>query len=193
MEAVALETISQKRARETALVKQYGWLVESLARKHATQKNRLSLEDDLKQEGYIALLEAARVFRPKDDRPLGAYAYQRITWAMSDFLKRERAEESSYSMDAPLTLDTADSLSLYDLLGFEPNQEEQLLEGERLLELDAAIDSLSEREQSLVRMRYFEGLELKEISELTRLPLSTLNQYLSRAKENLRKRLSGIR
>lgn len=67
-------------------------------------------------------------------------------------------------------------------------------EEERLLELDDALERLSEEEPevaALVKLRYFAGLTLEEAAEVQGISLRTANRHWSYAKAWLYKRLSN--
>ncbi len=54
-----------------------------------------------------------------------------------------------------------------------------------------ALNQLSEKEREVLQLRYFEGLKLKEISEITGIPMGTLGNFLNQAKGKLLTHLGG--
>ena len=60
---------------------------------------------------------------------------------------------------------------------------------EEAVRLRAAVETLSEEKRMAVVLRYFEGLPIAEISEITRTEVSTLKVRLFRARKELMKML----
>jgi RNA polymerase sigma factor for flagellar operon FliA len=73
---------------EDALLRQYGGLVDRLARRTVARTGMPSLHDDLWSAGAIGLLEAARRFDATRAVAFETFAEQRIRGAMLDELRR---------------------------------------------------------------------------------------------------------
>ena len=58
-------------------------------------------------------------------------------------------------------------------------------------ELLKALQTLSHRDQQIMRMRYFEGLTPKETARALDLPLTTVNSATYRAKREIAARMGG--
>lgn len=191
MQSTATDVDAKARKRaETELVRQYGWMVASLAQRYS--KLCPNLREDLEQEGLIALVEASRTFAP-GTQSIASRAYPQIRFAMVDLLRREgfdtrlrKAKTGDASMDQEIRQADSVTVTLHDLLGVAPSQEEVLLESEQWLALDESLDKLSERERLCVMLRYFESLELKEIADELHMSIATTKIYLDRAIGKLR-------
>jgi len=57
---------------------------------------------------------------------------------------------------------------------------------EEKLDLFIAVDKLSEIEKTIVILKYFQDLKIKEISEIMKIPESSVKNYLHKALINLR-------
>lgn len=57
---------------------------------------------------------------------------------------------------------------------------------EERLDLYSAVDLLKEKYKTVIIMKYFNDMKIKEISEITNIPENTVKTYLNRAKESLK-------
>ena len=123
--------------------------------------------EDLQQAGFIAVLRAADSFDSskgaKFTTALDYYMRQEFTAAVGQRTQRDRLDplRSAVSLDAPLTDDEGDPLSLADLLP-DPNAEadiEEVDEVDRAERLRAVLeDMISELEpdqRAAIRRRYY--------------------------------------
>jgi RNA polymerase sigma-70 factor, ECF subfamily len=91
------------------------------------------------------------------------------------------------------------TLEIEDLAALAPNVEGEQRAGLQNAELRAvleeAIRQLDERDQELVTMRYFAGLQLKELAEVLEMPMGTVGVKLSRSLVKMRRTMeeSGFR
>jgi RNA polymerase sigma factor (sigma-70 family) len=187
MQTVAANVADEDEAQ---LVKQFGWVVESLAARFSRRDP--SLFDDLHQIGLMTLIEMSRKWR-KGTQSVASHAYPRIRGAMLDSLRKEDKEARHFSLDHEIQSGPTPSeiVTLLDLLGAAPDQEQILLEAEEYTSIDEAINSLPERERCIVTMRFYEGAPLREIAAALRMPLQTVADYLARALKHLREKLSS--
>jgi RNA polymerase sigma-70 factor (ECF subfamily) len=75
----------------------------------------------------------------------------------------------------------------------ERSVEQQLLARERLRQVWAAVEGLSERQRTVLLLRYVEEQELSEIVAATGLNVGTVKAHLSRAVARVRSELGGRR
>lgn len=73
----------------------------------------------------------------------------------------------------------------------DPSPEKALLAAERGLHLRAAVDTLPDRQRSVVVLSQFEGHSTREVSQLLGLKEATVRVHLFRAIRSLRKQLAG--
>ena len=72
-----------------------------------------------------------------------------------------------------------------------PGPEEAAFAGEMQSAVRRAVDSLGEEHRLVVTMHHFEGLDVESIAKILNVPRGTVMSRLSRAREALRRKLSG--
>jgi RNA polymerase sigma-70 factor (ECF subfamily) len=84
----------------------------------------------------------------------------------------------------------ATAVDINDAAGFLPSNdsspERQVLVKEKAKQVQAALESLSEKQRSVFLMRFIEDMELQEIAAATRMPLNTVKTHLHRALKSVR-------
>ena len=88
-------------------------------------------------------------------------------------------------------LDVTEMASL--LPSHESSPESRLLVRERTEQVKAALDELSVNQRRVCLMRFFEGMDLEEISEATGMPVNTVKTHLHRGISTIRAKLGGAR
>ena len=149
--------------------------------------------EDLISIGTIGLMKAINTFNPAKNIKLATYASRCIENEILMYLRRNNKTKMEVSIDEPLNVDwDGNELLLSDILGTDEDVIYKNLEDEveRKL-LIRAIAKLSEREQTIIRLRFgignAEGKELtqKEVAEL----LGISQSYISRLEKKIMRRL----
>ena len=145
--------------------------------------------EDLISIGTIGLIKAVNSFDPEKNIKLATYASRCIENEILMVLRRTSRLKLEVSFDEPLNTDwDGNELLLSDILGTEPDLVSRELDSavEKQM-LAAAVDTLSERERDIVRMRYGLGgggeHTQKEVADM----LGISQSYISR----LEKRIIG--
>ena len=145
--------------------------------------------EDLISIGTIGLIKAVNSFDPEKNIKLATYASRCIENEILMVLRRTSRLKLEVSFDEPLNTDwDGNELLLSDILGTEPDLVSRELDSavEKQM-LAAAVDTLSERERDIVRMRYGLGgggeHTQKEVADMKGISQS----YISR----LEKRIIG--
>lgn len=124
--------------------------------------------------GTIGLIKSINTFNPEKNIKLATYASRCIENEILMYLRRNSKHKMEVSIDEPLNVDwDGNELLLSDILGTDEDVIYKDLENEveRKL-LIKAIAKLSEREQTIIRLRFglgsVDGKELtqKEVAEL---------------------------
>lgn len=171
------------------LLEQYGWIVRNLARSVARYDE--SIREDLEQIGYIALLEAARTWDPAV-AILSTYAYQAVRGAMRKQAAREMREREGRVEDRAPSSRPDGFASLIDQIpSLKRNAEEQMLADERDIIIGQLLETLSDRDQAVLTMRFYEGLSEKEIAAVLEVHNSTVSRLITSALERLKKKLKA--
>ncbi len=147
--------------------------------------------EDLVSIGSIGLIKAVNTFNPEKKIKLATYASRCIENEILMYLRRNSKTRTEVSFDEPLNIDwDGNELLLSDVLGTENdtiyrNIEEQV---DRKL-LHKALDKLSERERTIMELRFglADGEEKtqKDVADL----LGISQSYISRLEKRIIKRL----
>ncbi len=163
-------------------------LVVYIARKF--ENTKISIED-LISIGTIGLIKAVNTFDPDKKIKLATYASKCIENEILMYLRKTSKTRNEISFDEPLNIDwDGNELLLSDILGTESDIITKYIEEEvdKVL-LNQAIDKLSEREKSIVELRFglTSGTERtqKEVADL----LGISQSYISRLEKRIIKRL----
>ena len=147
--------------------------------------------EDLISIGTIGLIKAVRTFCPEKNIKLATYSSRCIENEILMYLRKHSQLRNELSIDEPLNVDwDGNELLLSDILGSEPDvvnrNVEQEAERDLLLE---CVSNLSQREQTIMRLRFGIGGEQehtqKEVADL----LGISQSYISRLEKKIIKRL----
>ena len=140
--------------------------------------------EDVAQETFLRVYANLDHYDPTYKFSTWVY---RIATNLSIDQLRKRKQVYSIDKEAP----GADGIDWHDRLADQqPNPEEQTLTGELQLQVQQAINSLSPKYRAIMILRYIEDLSLQEISEVVKLPISTVKTRIHRGRESLKKKLS---
>lgn len=149
--------------------------------------------EDLISIGTIGLIKAINTFRQDKNIKLATYASRCIENEILMYLRRNNKTKMEVSIDEPLNVDwDGNELLLSDILGTEEDVIYRDIESqvERKL-LKHAILKLSERERTIVNLRFGLGTEREE--EMTQKEVACLlgisQSYISRLEKKIMKRL----
>ena len=149
--------------------------------------------EDLISIGTIGLIKAINSFNPDKNIKLATYASRCIENEILMYLRRNNKTRMEVSIDEPLNVDwDGNELLLSDILGSDEDEVSREMEDEvdkKLLE--RAIRQLSNREQTIIRLRYGmaspDGREKtqKEVADI----LGISQSYISRLEKKIINRL----
>ena len=148
--------------------------------------------EDLISIGTIGLIKAINTFNPEKKIKLATYASRCIENEILMYLRRNNKTKMEVSIDEPLNVDwDGNELLLSDILGTD---EDVIYHGiEQEVEknlLGKAISKLSEREQTIVKLRF--GINMPDGKEKTQKEVADLlgisQSYISRLEKRIMKR-----
>ena len=149
--------------------------------------------EDLISIGTIGLIKSINTFNPEKNIKLATYASRCIENEILMYLRRNNKTKLEVSIDEPLNVDwDGNELHLSDILGTDEDVIYRDIESEveRKLLLKA-IDKLSEREKTIINLRF--GLGTRDGQELTQKEVADLlgisQSYISRLEKKIMKRL----
>lgn len=149
--------------------------------------------EDLISIGTIGLIKAINTFNRDKNIKLATYASRCIENEILMYLRRNNKTKMEVSIDEPLNVDwDGNELLLSDILGTDEDVIYKDIENEveRKL-LGKAIDKLSERERTIVELRF--GLNTPDGDEMTQKEVADLlgisQSYISRLEKKIIRRL----
>ena len=148
--------------------------------------------EDLISIGTIGLIKAVNTFSPEKKIKLATYASRCIENEILMYLRKNQNRRKEVSIDEPLNIDwDGNELLLSDILGTDADAVSSDIErdAERAM-LHRAINSLEERERSIMRLRfglYQNGREHTQKEVADRIGIS--QSYISRLEKRIIRRL----
>ena len=177
---------------EASAIGKLGTEEDKAARKLLIEHN-LRLVEDLISIGTIGLIKAINTYDPKKNIKLATYASRCIENEILMYLRRNNKTRMEVSIDEPLNVDwDGNELLLSDILGTEEDTIYRDLEQEAERKvLGKALERLTSREQTIVRLRFGLGVPggeektQKEVADV----LGISQSYISRLEKKIMQRL----
>lgn len=143
--------------------------------------------EDLAQTAFIKAYEALPSSRT--DLPFKPWLFQICINLCKNFLKKKK----NISFSDMESEDSEESLSFEEKIGSDdPDPFEQLVLEEQKTIVTKSMESIPEKFQRILSLRYMEQLQYDEISRLLSLPLGTVKTHINRAKAHLEKKLRTL-
>lgn len=178
----------------TPLIERNLRLVVYIARKF---ENTGIAVEDLVSIGTIGLIKAVNTFDPGKNIKLATYASRCIENEILMYLRRNAKLRAEVSFDEPLNTDwDGNELLLSDVIGVESDIVRRIEEEVDRDLLSLAMDRLSEREQSIVKLRF--GLNngraktQKEVADQMGISQSYISRLEKRILQKLRKEMQRM-
>ena len=149
--------------------------------------------EDLISIGTIGLIKSINTFNPTKNIKLATYASRCIENEILMYLRRSQKTKMEVSIDEPLNVDwDGNELLLSDILGTDEDVIYRNIEEEiEHSMLRTAIASLSERERTIISLRF--GIGRSDSKEMTQKEVADLlgisQSYISRLEKKIMKRL----
>ena len=148
--------------------------------------------EDLISIGTIGLIKAINTFKSDKNIKLATYASRCIENEILMHLRRNSRIKTEVSIDEPLNVDwDGNELLLSDILGTEEDLVYKDIEDEVDLNLlEQAMDILSDRERTIIELRYVIGHDDEEMTQKEVADLLGISQsYISRLEKKIIRRL----
>ena len=148
--------------------------------------------EDLISIGTIGLIKAINTFKSDKNIKLATYASRCIENEILMHLRRNSRIKTEVSIDEPLNVDwDGNELLLSDILGTEEDLVYKDIEDEVDLNLlEQAMDVLSDRERTIIELRYGIGHDDEEMTQKEVADLLGISQsYISRLEKKIIRRL----
>ena len=148
--------------------------------------------EDLISIGTIGLIKAINTFKSDKNIKLATYASRCIENEILMHLRRNSRIKTEVSIDEPLNVDwDGNELLLSDILGTEDDLVSKDIDDEVDLNLlEQAMDILSDRERTIIELRYGIGHDDEEMTQKEVADLLGISQsYISRLEKKIIRRL----
>jgi RNA polymerase sigma-70 factor (ECF subfamily) len=139
------------------------------------------LAEDLAQETFLALLNEGKVISYTPSRPFKPWLYAIATNLARDHFKSAAVRRSASEPEEAL-------LAVSDAA---PGPEELALAADEGSRIAAAVARLGEEYRVVLLLRFYQGLSLREIASVLRIPLGTVKSRLSVGTRRLRELLAS--
>ncbi len=143
------------------------------------------LAEDLTQEVFLKVYSAAAGYRPASKFQTWVYTIAKNI-SLNELRHHKRTvvslDEPFVSDDGPIERQVEDTAA--------PRVDEQMLRDETAAAVRAAIDSLPENQRIAVLLRRYEQFSYEEIAQSMQMSVKAVKSLLSRAKENLKNKLT---
>lgn len=187
--AISLLNTDQEKEAKAVLIEHNLRLVVYIAKKF--DNTGVGVED-LISIGTIGLIKAINTFNPVKNIKLATYASRCIENEILMYLRRNSKTKMEVSIDEPLNVDwDGNELLLSDILGTEEDLVYKDIEDEVDLNLlEQAMDILSDRERTIIELRYGIGHDDEEMTQKEVADLLGISQsYISRLEKKIIRRL----
>jgi RNA polymerase sigma-70 factor (ECF subfamily) len=141
------------------------------------------LAKDLSSETFFQALKSLWRFRWQS-KPLSAWLYRIAHHQLMNYFKKNKAYCELTRAEAPDLIDKETALS--EMI----EREDESARLKQYGELHDALKNLSEKQHSILVMRYFSRKPLQEIADIMSLPLNTVKSHIHRALSRLSQLLS---
>jgi RNA polymerase sigma-70 factor, ECF subfamily len=156
----------------------FGTLVERYDRAvyHLAYRTLRDVEEarDAAQETFFKAYRSLHTFKP--DAKFSTWIFAIAYHGCCDRLSRRKRYSNE---ELPERADTA------------PGPEHQAIAADDARRLRAAIEALPEKYRTVITLYHLQGRQYEEIAQVLELPMGTVKTHLFRAKEQLRRLLSG--
>ena len=144
--------------------------------------------EEVAQDIFLRVWRSAATYRPE-----GKFVTWLMTITRNQIFTRagQRKRRKEIDGDEPLDPETGESLleSLPDRSGQVPSDTLSFKELEKAVEKACA--ELPDNQRLVVHLRQYEGMEFEEIGKVTGMSLTAVKALMFRARESLKKKLSG--
>lgn len=153
-------------------------------RRYLRDNNSIRVSRSLRDTAYKAIYAKEALTRKNQKEPTIAEIAQEIGMSKEDIVFALDAIQNPVSLYEPVYTEGGDALYVMDQISDKKNKEENWVEE---LSLSQALKKLGERENRIIRMRFFEGKTQMEVAE----EIHISQAQVSRLEKNALKSLKG--
>lgn len=154
--------------------------------KYAIKKLAYSFDpahaDDLINLGYMVVIDNIEDY-DEDRAQLSTFIFNKVKWAMSDWVKQY--DRNNKYKDTEVSIDDVVNILRED------NPEDLIINRETTGELLKGLDSLTKREQDILRLIYWNGMSYLEVASVLNISESRVGQVHNKSLKKLKKVLTN--
>ncbi len=139
--------------------------------------------EDLTQEVFVKAFASLKNFN--EEFAFSTWLYKIATNSSIDFIRKRKLE--TFSIDKPIAMDESDYH--YELPDTTYQPDKTIIQHQRNLLIEEAINSLPEKYRRVIILRHTEERDYAEIARILKLPIGTVKAHIFRARELLNKYL----
>ena|SRR5437764_1359865 len=146
---------------------------------------------DLTQDVFLRVFKGIASFR-RESR------FERWLWEIASHVyfneirRRKTDKRDGFEQSLDATVEGSEGASLVQaVIDPEPNPEEEVVEGEQVDRLRAALKSLPDQMRRCCLLRYEQGLKYQEIADIMKISIETVKAHLHQARKRLTAQLGG--
>ncbi|NCS99853.1 RNA polymerase sigma factor [Candidatus Parcubacteria bacterium] len=160
---------------EQKFINWYDEYADAIFRHCYFRVNNRELAKELVQETFIRVFEYFKKHEIENVKP---FLYKVATNLVIDYFRKKRIKEISIE-------------ELYEKQGFEPasSSSQEIISSLEIKDILQGLNQLEDGDRQVVMMRYFDGLEPKEIAEILNENSNIISVRLSRAIKKLKELL----
>ncbi len=140
-----------------------------------------AIAQDICQEVFLRLYRKARKYIP--GMPFKTWLFTIVRNTSINFARSYTYRKASSLEELP------QEIKKTSLLDLAPDPEARYLSQESTHRLSQAVQSLSEKQRTAIILRYYQGMSIKEVAEIMKSTVPSVESLIFRAKNNLMKLL----
>lgn len=140
--------------------------------------------EDTAQEVFIEIFRSIKNFR--EDSQLSTWIYRIATTKSLDALRKKNAKKNSGLFSFFNKEEADDEI---DLVPSDSNPHKELEDNDRRKILQRALNTLPDNQQIAITLNKMEGMTNKEVAEIMKVSVQSVDTLVFRAKKNLQKKL----
>ncbi|HUN64684.1 MAG TPA: sigma-70 family RNA polymerase sigma factor [Bacteroidota bacterium] len=139
--------------------------------------------EDLTQEVFVKAFGSLKNFN--EEYAFSTWLYKIATNSSIDYIRKRKLE--TFSIDKPIAMEESDYR--YELPDTTYQPDKTIIQKQRNLLIDEAINQLPEKYRRVIILRHTEERDYAEIAKILKLPIGTVKAHIFRARELLNRYL----
>lgn len=152
-------------------------------RRYLRDNNSIRVSRSLRDTAYKAIYAKEALLKKNDKEPTVTEIASEIGISKEDIVYALDAIQSPVSLYEPVYVDGGDTLYIMDQVSDKKNKEDNWIEE---ISLKEAMDKLSERENNIIKLRFFEGKTQMEVAKKINISQAQVSRLEKSALKNMK-------